>query len=229
MAVYAYLRVSTDQQDVDNQRYGVLVYANARGLGPLQFVEDTASGRLAWRERAVGRLLTETTQAGDVVLFAEVSRMARSTLQVLEMLACCMQRGVHVHIAKQYMVLDGSLPSRITATVLGLAAEIEREFIAMRTAGGAREAAGGGQAPGASQRQTRGTAQTRCAGGPYPRVPGQGHQHARDRETDRRRAVDALCVVDPAQPPPCPRRGTRPGPLGNAVRRLVSSGEEQGE
>ena len=133
MAVYAYLRVSTDQQDVDNQRYGVLVYANTRGLGPLQFVADTASGRLAWRERAVGRLLTETTQAGDVVLFAEVSRMARSTLQVLEMLACCMQRGVHVHIAKQQMVLDGSLPSRITATVLGLAAEIEREFIAMRT------------------------------------------------------------------------------------------------
>jgi DNA invertase Pin-like site-specific DNA recombinase len=81
----------------------------------------------------VGRLLTETTQAGDVVLFAEVSRMARSTLQVLEMLACCMQRGVHVHIAKQQMVLDGSLPSRITATVLGLAAEIEREFIALRT------------------------------------------------------------------------------------------------
>src|SRR5262249_41089592 len=96
-------------------------------------------------------------------------------------------------------------------------------------AGGAREATGGGQAPGASQRQTRGTAQTRCAGGPYTRVPGQGHQQARDRETDRRRAVDALCVVDPAQPPPCPRRGTRPGPLGNAVRRLVSSGEEQGE
>jgi DNA invertase Pin-like site-specific DNA recombinase len=133
MAVYAYLRVSTDQQDVDNQRYGVLVYANARGLGPLQFVEDTASGRLAWRERAVGRLLTATAQAGDVVLFAEVSRMARSTLQVLEMLACCMQRGVHVHIAKQQMVLDCSLPSRITATVLGLAAEIEREFIALRT------------------------------------------------------------------------------------------------
>ena len=78
MAVYAYLRVSTDQQDVDNQHYGVLAYANTRGLGPLQFVADTASGRLAWRERAVGPLLTETTQAGEVVLFAEVSRMARS-------------------------------------------------------------------------------------------------------------------------------------------------------
>jgi DNA invertase Pin-like site-specific DNA recombinase len=38
-----------------------------------------------------------------------------------------------VHIAKQQMVLDGSIQSRITATVLGLAAEIEREMISLRT------------------------------------------------------------------------------------------------
>jgi len=228
MAVYAYLRVSTDQQDVDNQRYGVLVYANTRGLGPLQFVEDTASGRLAWRERAVGHLLTETTQAGDVVLFAEVSRMARSTLQVLEMLACCMQRGVHVHIAKQQMVLDGSLPSRITATVLGLAAEIEREFIALRTreALAKRRADGGWQAAGTPQRQTRGAAQTRCARGRHPRLPGQGHQQAGDCQTHRVCAVDPLYVVSPAQPPTLSWRGTRPGSVGDAVRELMS-GEEQ--
>jgi hypothetical protein len=65
MTTYAYLRVSTDQQDVDNQRYGLFLYANIHGLGPLQFVEDTASGRLAWRDRVVGRLLTETVHAGD--------------------------------------------------------------------------------------------------------------------------------------------------------------------
>jgi DNA invertase Pin-like site-specific DNA recombinase len=81
----------------------------------------------------VGQLLTETVQAGDVVLFAEISRMARSTLQVLEMLEDAMTRGVIVHIAKQQMVLDGSMQSRIAATVLGLAAEIEREFISLRT------------------------------------------------------------------------------------------------
>jgi DNA invertase Pin-like site-specific DNA recombinase len=133
MAVYAYLRVSTDRQDVANQRYGLFEYANRCGLGPLQFVEDTTSGRLAWRERAVGQLLTETTHAGDVVLFAEISRMARSTLQVLEMLEQCMTRQVTVYIAKQQMVLDGSMQSRIAATVLGLAAEIEREFISLRT------------------------------------------------------------------------------------------------
>jgi DNA invertase Pin-like site-specific DNA recombinase len=133
MTVYAYLRVSTDQQDMDNQRYGLLTYANAHGLGPLQFVEDTISGRLTWRDRAVGRLLLETAHRGDMVLFAEISRMARSTLQILEMLEHCMSRRVSVHIAKQQMVLDGSMQSRITATVLGLAAEIEREMISLRT------------------------------------------------------------------------------------------------
>lgn len=108
MAVYAYLRVSTDRQDVDNQRHGLLEYANQQGLGQLHFIEDATSGRLAWRDRAVGQLLTETAQADDVVLFAEISRMARSTLQVLEMLEDAMTRGVTVHIAKQQMVLDGS-------------------------------------------------------------------------------------------------------------------------
>jgi DNA invertase Pin-like site-specific DNA recombinase len=133
MTTYAYLRVSTDQQDVAYQRYGLFVYANTHGLGPLQFVEDAPSGRLAWRDRAVGRLLKETVHAGGAVLFAEISRMARSTLQVLEMLEYCMRQGVSVHIAKQQLVLDGSIQSRITAAVLGLAAETEREMISLRT------------------------------------------------------------------------------------------------
>ena len=62
-----------------------------------------------------------------------MSRMARSTLQVLEVLEQCMTRGVTVHIAQQQMVLNGSMQSRIAAIVLGLAAEIERECISLRT------------------------------------------------------------------------------------------------
>ena len=133
MAVYAYLRVSTDRQDVENQRHGILEYANACQLGPLTFIEDSVSGRIKWRERALGQLLNETTQKADVVVFAEISRMARSTLQVLEILEHCARQGIDVHIAKQNMLLDSSMQSRITATVLGLAAEIEREFISLRT------------------------------------------------------------------------------------------------
>ena len=133
MAVYAYLRVSTDEQDVDNQRHGILEYANSHNLGSLKFVEDNASGKTNWRDRKAGELLTKTMQKGDVVLFAEVSRMARSVLQILEILAYCAEQEITVHIVKQNMVFDDSLNSKITATVLGLAAEIEREFISMRT------------------------------------------------------------------------------------------------
>ncbi len=133
MATFAYLRVSNDQQDVDNQRHGILEYANGHQLGAITFIEDAVSGRIGWRNRAVGKLLLETASSNDVVLFSEVSRMGRSTLQVLEMLETCMERGLIVHIAKQRMVLDGSMQSRITATVLGLAAEIERELISQRT------------------------------------------------------------------------------------------------
>jgi DNA invertase Pin-like site-specific DNA recombinase len=133
MAVYAYLRVSNDREDVDNQRRGLLDYAKRQGLEPLHFIEDASSGRLTWRDRVVGQLLTEAIKAGDILLFPEISRMAHSTLQALEILEDAMRRGAIVHIAKQQMVLDGLLQSHTAATILRLAAEIEREFISLRT------------------------------------------------------------------------------------------------
>ena len=133
MANYAYLRVSTDQQDVNNQRHGILEYANKMGLAGLQFVEDTSSGKTNWKERKSGGLLQQTMLPGDTIIFAEVSRMARSVLQVLEILEYAAKNTFQVHIAKQNMKFDDSLNSKITATVLGLAAEIEREFISART------------------------------------------------------------------------------------------------
>ena len=110
----------------------MLDYCNSQGIAPIEFVEDTTSGRRSWRDREIGRLL-ETADAGDVLVAAEVSRLARSTLQVLELLQAAAERGVTVHIAKNRMVLDQSLPATITATILGLAAQIEREFISART------------------------------------------------------------------------------------------------
>lgn len=133
MVVYAYLRVSTDHQDVANQRHGILEYANSKGIASVKFIEETISGRSPWRERSVGQLLTETAKTGDLVIFAEISRMARSTLQVLEMLECCLQKGIIVHLAKQNLVIAEDIQSRIASTILGLAAEIERQFISIRT------------------------------------------------------------------------------------------------
>lgn len=130
-AVFAYLRVSTDAQDVANQKRGVAEYCAGREWVPA-YVEDTISGRTPWRERELGRLLDRMT-AGDVLVVAEVSRLARSTLQVLEIMQACTHRDVRLHVVKSGLVLDGSMQAKVVATMFGLAAEIERDFIAART------------------------------------------------------------------------------------------------
>lgn len=132
MTNFAYLRVSTDRQDVKNQKLGVLDYCNAQNITPLTFVEDTLSGTSPWREREIGKLI-ENGANGDVIVVAEVSRLGRSILQVLEILELAAQKGISVHIAKNRMIMDGSMQSTITATILGLVAQIEREFISSRT------------------------------------------------------------------------------------------------
>ena len=130
--VFAYLRVSTDAQDTANQRHGVVRYCTDRGLLAPDFIEDTASGKTDWRTRPLGQLVTRAAR-GDVIVVAEVSRLARSTLQVLEIGRECLERGVHLHVAKNGIVFDDSMQSKIVATVLGLVAEIERDFISSRT------------------------------------------------------------------------------------------------
>lgn len=129
---YAYLRVSTDEQDTNNQKHGLLEYCNDKGLSEVEFIIDTVTGKKPWRERKLGEAIAKM-KSGDNLVFAEVSRMARSTLQVLEILSVCAEKEINVYIAKQKMILDGSMQAKITATVLGLAAEIEREFISQRT------------------------------------------------------------------------------------------------
>jgi len=130
--VFAYLRVSTDAQDVANQRHGVVRYCTDKHLLAPLFIEDTASGKTDWRQRPLGQLI-ERAEAGDVIVVSEVSRLARSTLQVLEIGRECIERGVHLHVAKNGIVFDDSMQSKIVATVLGLVAEIERDFISART------------------------------------------------------------------------------------------------
>ena len=131
-SVFAYLRVSTDAQDVANQKLGVLEYCAQNGFGAPVLVEDTASGKVDWQKRKIGELL-QAIPSGSVLVAAEITRLARSTLQVLEMLKLAAERGISVHVVKSRLVLDGSLSAKITATILALAGEIEREFIAART------------------------------------------------------------------------------------------------
>jgi DNA invertase Pin-like site-specific DNA recombinase len=131
-AVYAYLRVSTDQQDVDNQRLGVVAYCAAKGLHAPIFVEDTASGKTDWKQRSIGNIIDQAN-AGDVIVASEVSRLARSLLQVLEIMRDCVTKQIHLHVVKNGFVLDGTMQAKVMATMFALAAEIERDFISSRT------------------------------------------------------------------------------------------------
>jgi len=132
MTNYAYLRVSTDSQDIENQKLGILDYCNKKNISKIKFLEDAESGKLEWRKRSLGKII-ETAKAGDTIIAAEISRLARSTLQVLEILEVCAEKQISMHISKGQIVMDGSMQSTITATILGLAAQIEREFISQRT------------------------------------------------------------------------------------------------
>ena len=118
MANYAYLRVSTHTQDVENQKLSVLDYCNSQGIAPIEFVENTTSGRRSWRDREIGRLL-KTADAGDVLVAAEVSRLARSTLQVLELLQAATKLMLDDRRAEIVDYLNKGVSKRSVAKILG--------------------------------------------------------------------------------------------------------------
>lgn len=132
MDAIAYLRVSTNGQDANNQAAECNRWAASRGLPlPLLFPE-TASTKTHWRKRELAQVL-DRLLPGDTLIVAEVSRLARSTLEVLEILAETTRKGIAVHVVKSALVFDGSTTAKITLTILALAAELERDLIRART------------------------------------------------------------------------------------------------
>jgi len=132
MAVHAYIRVSTDKQDVENQRYEILKYANEKRLGNVEIVEETVSGRKSWKDRKLGKLV-EKLQKGDILIVPELSRLGRSMLEIMELLSILLRKGVELHIVKNNQILKDDLQSKVFAMAFSIAAEIERELISQRT------------------------------------------------------------------------------------------------
>ena len=127
----AYLRVSTADQDLEKNKADILFFANHHDLGQVNFVEEVASGRKPWRERHIANIL-EQLQAGDVMIVAELSRLGRSMLECMEILALATQKHIRVYSVKGWQ-LDDSIQSKIIALVFSMAAEIERDLISKRT------------------------------------------------------------------------------------------------
>src|SRR5215467_10988167 len=106
----AYLRVSTHEQDAAKNQTDILLLAHRKQLGQVQFVEETVSGRVPWRRRKIAQVL-DTLEAGDTLVVSELSRLGRSMLECMEILALATQKGLHLHAVKGDWQLDGSIPT----------------------------------------------------------------------------------------------------------------------
>lgn len=143
--VYAYLRVSTDTQDLNSQKVGIVDYGRTHSLRIDEWFQETASGALDACKRDLGIKLLPKLKPGDALLIPELSRLGRSTADILSTLRQLSERRVKVHVVKGGFQLDDSINSKILSTVLGLAAEIERDLIRQRTREGQARAKASGK------------------------------------------------------------------------------------
>jgi len=128
----AYLGVSTLDQDIEKNKADILHFANHHDLGKVHFVEEVASGRTPWRARRIAQVLEEL-QGDDALVVAELSRLGRSMLECMEILALATRKGICVYSVKGNWQLDQSIQSKIIALAFSMAAEIERDLISQRT------------------------------------------------------------------------------------------------
>src|SRR5215475_10546218 len=128
----AYRQVTAREQNSEKNRADILLLAHRRAFGHVGFVEETVSGRVPWRQRQMAQVLDEL-QAGDRLVVSELSRLGRSMLECMEILALAAQKGIHLYAVKGEWQLDGTMQSTIMAMVFAMAAEIERELISQRT------------------------------------------------------------------------------------------------
>lgn len=130
--IYAYIRVSTDKQTVENQRFEILKYADTKKITIDQWVEETVSSRRKLKDRLLGQTL-EKLKNDDILIVSELSRLGRNLMEVMSILHTCMDKDIQVHTIKEKYELGNNINSKVLAFAFSLSAEIERQLISQRT------------------------------------------------------------------------------------------------
>ncbi|MCC6721837.1 MAG: master DNA invertase Mpi family serine-type recombinase [Bacteroidia bacterium] len=130
--IYAYIRVSTDKQTVENQRYEINNYCTTNTLVVDKWIEETISGSKNIDERKLGKLLKKMKK-DDILICSELSRLGRNLLMIMGVLNECMNRDIQVWTIKDNYRLGSDISSKVLAFAFGLSAEIERNLISQRT------------------------------------------------------------------------------------------------
>lgn len=157
---YAYIRVSSDKQTVENQRFEIEEFCKRESICIDKWIEETVSGTRNYSQRKLGGLIRRS-RCGDRIICSELSRLGRKMYMIMEILSKCTTRGCQLWTIKDGFRLGDNVQSKTLAFAFGIAAEIERNLISQRT----REA----------------LAQRRASGVKLGRPSGAGHQPKLDR------------------------------------------------
>lgn len=134
MKVIAYLRVSGDKQDLKNQKFEILEYAQKNNLSIDEFIEIEISSRQDKKKRRIDELFEKLT-AGDTLITSELSRIGRSTAEVLNIVNAFIKKQITFVAIKQNLTINGKhdLQSKVLTTMFSLLSELERDLISQRT------------------------------------------------------------------------------------------------
>lgn len=130
--IYGYIRVSTDKQTVENQRYEINNFCGNKTMVVDKWIEETISGAKNVDERKLGKLLKRMKKE-DILICSELSRLGRNLLMIMGVLNECMNRDIQVWTIKDNYRLGSDINSKVLAFAFGLSAEIERNLISQRT------------------------------------------------------------------------------------------------
>ncbi len=130
--IYGYIRVSTDQQNIENQKHEITEFVKSQNITIDKWVDEVISSRKQLKERKLGKLLTHLKK-GDVLIASELSRLGRNLLEVMGILQSCLERECQIWTLKENYRLGADIQSKVLAFAFSLAAEIERKLISERT------------------------------------------------------------------------------------------------
>jgi DNA invertase Pin-like site-specific DNA recombinase len=134
MKTLAYLRVSTDKQDLKNQKLEILDYTRKQDLKVDDFIEIEISSRKTTKQRRIDELLSSLNK-GDLLIVSELSRLGRSVGQVVTFVDELIKRKIRLIAIKERIDIDGKkdMQTKVMVTMFTLFAEIERDLISERT------------------------------------------------------------------------------------------------
>ena len=130
--IYAYIRVSTDKQTVENQRFEIENFAKRQEIHIDKWVSETVSGTQSAKKRKLGPLIKKLKK-GDTLIASEISRLGRRLMEVMSILNTLMTKKITVLTVKEKYELGNNIQSQILAFAFGLSAQIERDLISQRT------------------------------------------------------------------------------------------------